>query len=186
MEVIKNNAKLSIVSPQIQPNISGTDVGAAEAKHNMNMLNPKLPNTIVSLAQSGNFPSSSLNLLVADAYVLQAPEVLLTKLRELPGDELTTRKVFAYLEEMWLDTEVCIPSVYRNSPEVIKLKTQIEFLALILLNRNVGDDSSPNERTMQWLKKSIQAVQQSFEEIARRPAPAPQSSGKWIKNPFKK
>jgi hypothetical protein len=183
MEVLRNQAKLSIFNPKIEPNIAGTDVAAAQAKHGMKMLEPGYPKTIASIVETGNFPSDLKSLCISDAYALQAPEILLTKLKELPGDELTTRRVFSLIEEMWWDTEVSTPSVYRYNPEFLKMKTQLMFSAMLLINRNVPDENGINERIMQWLTKNIQSVQHSFEEV--RPRQQPQKGG-WLRNPLRR
>jgi hypothetical protein len=184
MEFIRNQAKLAIHNPKIEPNIAGTGVSEAQAKHNMNMLKPGYPSTIASIVETGNYPSDLKALLVADTYALQAPEILLTKLKEIPGDELTTRRVFSLIEEMWWDTEVSTPSVYRYNPEILKMKTQLMFTAVILLNRNVPDQDGVNERIMQWLTKNITGVQHTFEEV--RPRPTQQQKSGWLRNPFRR
>jgi hypothetical protein len=186
MDALRNQAKLSIYNPKIEPNIAGTDVSAAQAKHDMNMLLPKYPQTLASVAETGNYPSSAKGLQVADIYALLAPEGLLTTMKELPGDELTTRSALAMLEEMWWDTEVMTPSIYRYTPEFMKLKTQLFYEARILLNRNVpGPNGEPNERGKQWHRPMVSKVEHSFEEIRPRPQAAPQK-GSFIRWPFGK
>lgn len=169
-DAIRGNMKMMMLSPRIENALVANDPSSADIRHNTNMLIPQTPKRLAEIAEKGPFPTSVSSLMVMDSLSLEAPENLLANLKAMMDTSggLTLRQAIASFDKQILDTDIFTPSIYRNNPQYIKNKTIQRRLVRLLLSRSEGEE---RERLLQWLKRTIQDVRQTFEE---RKAPVPQ------------
>lgn len=173
IDAARQNARTPLmISPRIENGIVATDTASADQRHNVNMMQPGLPGRLSEIMKDAPFPTSIINLMVMDALCLDAPEILLSNIvseeeaKKTGG--YTLRQALARFEKSMLDTDLAVPYIYRHNPQYVKYKTVLRSEIRYLLSRTSGDE---RERLLQWLKRTIQDVRQTFEEKKRGEAP---------------